>query len=89
MTEPYERPIGSALQRLVTTIKAKAPAAMAMLRRDSVSSDSGTVSDPDTPMMTMSEEDYQNSFLEVKNKTETTTSELLRKVSYKVFLSGK
>jgi len=56
--------------------------ALALIRRDSISSDSGSISDPETPGVSITEEDFQNSFEEAEEKTETPTSELLRKVAY-------
>ena len=74
----YDR---TALQRLMKTMKKKAPNALALIRRDSISSDSGSISDPETPGVSMTEEEFQNSFTEAAEaKTETPTSELLRKV---------
>lgn len=66
-------------------MKKKAPNALKLIRRDSISSmqsDTGTISDPETPGPIMTDEDYQNSFITASDKPdlETPTSELLRKV---------
>ena len=54
-------------------MKSKAPNALALLRKDSISSDSGSmISEPDTPGSSlMTEEDYQNCFIEATPENST------------------
>ena len=76
------KPWKSALERLVKAMKKKAPTALKLIRRDSISSDGGsTISDPETPGI-LTEDDYQNCFMEEGDEDSgyLPTSELLRKV---------